>query len=61
MFISTTHSIIDRFRVNLPKTPLFGTDGIRGKVGDLLTPSLAQQVGFWTGKSYKLRIRKKGL
>ncbi|WP_026788451.1 phosphoglucosamine mutase [Planktothrix rubescens] len=60
MFISTTHSIIDRFRVNLPKTPLFGTDGIRGKVGDLLTPSLAQQVGFWTGKILQTENQKKG-
>lgn len=34
----------------LPTTPLFGTDGIRGKVGDLLNPSLALQVGFWAGK-----------
>jgi phosphoglucosamine mutase len=29
---------------------LFGTDGIRGKAGHLLTPSLALQVGFWAGK-----------
>jgi phosphoglucosamine mutase len=29
---------------------LFGTDGIRGKVGQLLTPALAMQVGFWAGK-----------
>jgi phosphoglucosamine mutase len=29
---------------------LFGTDGIRGKAGQLLTPSLALQVGFWAGK-----------
>jgi phosphoglucosamine mutase len=32
-----------------PTTPLFGTDGIRGRVGDLLTAPLALQVGFWTG------------
>ena len=24
--------------LSLPKTPLFGTDGIRGKVGELLKP-----------------------
>ncbi len=29
---------------------LFGTDGIRGKVGQVLTPALAMQVGFWAGK-----------
>jgi phosphoglucosamine mutase len=28
---------------------LFGTDGIRGKAGKLLTPALAMQVGFWAG------------
>lgn len=33
----------------LPKSALFGTDGIRGRVGDWLTPQLALQVGFWTG------------
>ncbi len=36
--------------INLPATPLFGTDGIRGRVGDLLSAELALQVGFWTGK-----------
>lgn len=35
--------------ISLPATPLFGTDGIRGRVGDLLSASLALQVGFWTG------------
>ncbi|MBE9190125.1 phosphoglucosamine mutase [Gloeocapsopsis crepidinum LEGE 06123] len=35
--------------IALPNSPLFGTDGIRGKVGDLLTASLALQVGFWAG------------
>ena len=34
----------------LPATPLFGTDGIRGRVGDLLTADLALQVGFWAGQ-----------
>lgn len=33
----------------IPTTPLFGTDGIRGRVGDLLTAPNALQVGFWTG------------
>ena len=34
----------------LPSTPLFGTDGIRGKAGTLLTAPLATQVGFWAGQ-----------
>ncbi|HEY9783225.1 MAG TPA: phosphoglucosamine mutase [Leptolyngbyaceae cyanobacterium] len=36
--------------LDLPKTPLFGTDGIRGRVGDLLNEPLALQIGFWTGQ-----------
>ncbi|NJR64040.1 MAG: phosphoglucosamine mutase [Cyanobacteria bacterium CRU_2_1] len=36
--------------VNLPSTRLFGTDGIRGRVGELLTAPLALQVGFWAGQ-----------
>ncbi len=35
--------------IALPATPLFGTDGIRGRVGELLSVPLALQVGFWTG------------
>jgi len=34
----------------LPKSPLFGTDGIRGRVGELLSADLALQVGFWAGQ-----------
>jgi len=37
-------------RLTLPATPLFGTDGIRGRVGDLLSVPLALQVGFWAGQ-----------
>lgn len=33
----------------LPATPLFGTDGIRGRVGELLSAPLALKVGFWAG------------
>jgi phosphoglucosamine mutase len=36
--------------INLPSTKLFGTDGIRGRVGDLLTAPLAIQVGYWAGQ-----------
>ena len=28
----------------------FGTDGIRGRVGSLITPALALQVGYWAGQ-----------
>jgi phosphoglucosamine mutase len=36
--------------IALPQTRLFGTDGIRGRVGDLLTAPLAMQVGVWAGQ-----------
>lgn len=36
--------------IALPATPLFGTDGIRGRVGELLSAPLALQVGFWAGQ-----------
>jgi phosphoglucosamine mutase len=42
---SSIHSL------NLPDSPLFGTDGIRGKVGDVLTANLALQVGYWAGQT----------
>jgi phosphoglucosamine mutase len=37
-------------QVDLPESKLFGTDGIRGKAGDLLTAPLAMQVGYWAGQ-----------
>ncbi|NBD16048.1 MAG: phosphoglucosamine mutase [Cyanobacteria bacterium] len=37
----------------LPKGKLFGTDGIRGQAGDLLTAPFALAVGFWAGQMYK--------
>lgn len=46
--------------LNLPKTPLFGTDGIRGKVGDLLTAPLAMQVGFHAGRVLQTIAGKTG-
>ena len=36
--------------LDLPVTPLFGTDGIRSRAGELLTAPLALQVGFWAGQ-----------
>ncbi|AFY56707.1 phosphoglucosamine mutase [Rivularia sp. PCC 7116] len=44
----------------LPKSPLFGTDGIRGKVGELLSAPLALQVGFWTGIVLRSRAQNIG-
>lgn len=35
--------------IPLPTTSLFGTDGIRGRVGELLSAPLALQIGFWAG------------
>ncbi|WP_228037879.1 phosphoglucosamine mutase [Nodosilinea sp. LEGE 06152] len=37
-------------RLPLPSGPLFGTDGIRGKAGDLLTAPLAMDIGYWAGQ-----------
>ncbi len=65
---STTHlnfspeqrAIFTETLTNLPTTPLFGTDGIRGKVGELLTVSLALQVGFWGGQVLKEQATTSG-
>ncbi len=35
--------------IALPQTRLFGTDGIRGQVGDILTAPLAMKIGYWAG------------
>ncbi|MGB5914363.1 MAG: phosphoglucosamine mutase [Phormidesmis sp.] len=48
--IFTTISADRCLLASLPNTPLFGTDGIRGKAGELLTAPLATQVGFWAGQ-----------
>lgn len=45
---------------SLPTTPLFGTDGIRGKAGELLTAPLAMQIGFWAGKVLRQDSRNPG-
>jgi phosphoglucosamine mutase len=50
----TRSSLSSPYRhLQLPDTPLFGTDGIRGQFGDFLTLPLAQQVAFWTGKTWQ--------
>lgn len=44
----------DRWSANPALPPrLFGTDGIRGHVGELLTAPLALQVGFWAGSTLR--------
>ena len=37
----------------LPKTPLFGTDGIRGRAGDILNAPFTLNLGYWAGKVLK--------
>ena len=44
----------------LPQTPLFGTDGIRGKAGDLLNASFTLQLGYWAGKVLRQAVAHKG-
>jgi len=48
-----SESSISAQDLSLSKAPLFGTDGIRGKVGDLLTAPFALQLGFWAGQILK--------
>ena len=40
--------------------PLFGTDGIRGKVGELLDAPLARKIGYWTGQVFQQQTQTKG-
>lgn len=40
----------------LPTSPLFGTDGIRGRAGELLGAPLALQVGYWAGQVLRSRV-----
>jgi len=52
----SSYSLPDAIRLeygkplDLPSSKLFGTDGIRGRVGDWLTPELAFQVGICAGQ-----------
>lgn len=41
-------------------TSLFGTDGIRGKFGELLTIPLAVNIGFWAGKFLQSNCAQSG-
>ena len=47
---SSTEVLLASLPLALPTTPLFGTDGIRGRVGELLNADLALHVGFWGGQ-----------
>ncbi|WP_390883195.1 phosphohexomutase domain-containing protein [Kovacikia minuta] len=46
--------------LDLPESRLFGTDGIRGRVGDLLTAPLALQLGFWAGQVLQTHATNSG-
>lgn len=46
--------------IALPACKLFGTDGIRGRVGDLLTAPLALQLGFWAGQMLQANAAQTG-
>jgi phosphoglucosamine mutase len=35
-----------------PSQAAFGTDGVRGRVGSVITPALALQVGYWCGRVF---------
>jgi phosphoglucosamine mutase len=44
--------LLEKSRLNnntLPKSRLFGTDGIRSKAGELLNANFALQLGYWVG------------
>ena len=46
--------------LELPSTKLFGTDGIRGKAGELLNAPLAMQIGYWAGQVLKQQVTVTG-
>jgi len=50
--LSVTAPVVQppRPQVAQSATVLFGTDGVRGRAGELLTPTLAMQLGFWAGQ-----------
>jgi phosphoglucosamine mutase len=45
---------------HLPRSPLFGTDGIRGKAGELLTAPFALHLGFWAGQVWQRTAERVG-
>ncbi|MGL5941603.1 MAG: phosphoglucosamine mutase [Waterburya sp.] len=44
----------------LSETPLFGTDGIRGRAGEILNASFTLQLGYWAGKVLEAASSNKG-
>lgn len=47
--------------LELPENvPLFGTDGIRGRVGDILNVSLALHAGYWSGRVLQATAGRSG-
>ena len=44
----------------LPATALFGTDGIRGRAGDLLNAPFTLELGYWAGRVLEQTADKKG-
>jgi phosphoglucosamine mutase len=44
----------------LPETPLFGTDGIRGRAGDILNAGFTLQLGYWAGKVLQAAANHQG-
>lgn len=45
---------------NLSPPNLFGTDGVRGRAGELLTPALAMQLGYWAGRVLQQKAATQG-
>lgn len=58
--VKSLKSRLDWGTLALPESRLFGTDGIRGRAGDLLTPALALQLGFWAGQVLQTQVAKSG-
>ena len=55
--------LLEKSRSNnntLPKSRLFGTDGIRSKAGELLNANFALQLGYWVGKVLQEQNRGNG-
>ncbi|MDY7012550.1 MAG: phosphoglucosamine mutase [Cyanobacteriota bacterium] len=46
--------------LSFSETPLFGTDGIRGKVGEVLNAPLARQAGYWAARSLQKVAARSG-
>lgn len=59
--INPVTSSINSSILNLPTTSLFGTDGIRGRVGEMLNVPLALQLGFWAGRVFQSQTPQGGV